>query len=270
MMQLSDHGDSLVSVMVTVAIVGIIVMVLISLSGNLSSVSTRMNQKTEVDNFRRYVRGTIMNPSRCQYAFRNSNLTSAPALRWDNPQSATNNNELNLGFIRSYTGSGSLEVVAATSGVERFLDRSVRNLFVSRIYLRPRDFNGDGVGDGAAVSPSVINRPAPGATVGTPYEAYPNAEIVIDIASTTPSLFGGALRPLVFPLIVYRQVSTGTIDYCEPVERITQHLSCDALQAQKDGNPCVYTAGTCETPIIYVKGMNADSTPICACKVNCH
>lgn len=260
----------MISVLAALAITGVIAAALAAVYENMANLMVRSNLMSEVENLDSFIRGVVSNPVRCQYAMRNDATVGAASLVWSTPGVNSAANEMVVNYIRIYNGTGNISVAATSQGSGKWINpNNIRGLFVNKIYLRPRDTDGDGVGNGSTTPVTAVMRAPPGSTTAEAYQQYTSTELVLDIGVPAGvSVHGGVFRPIVIPLVVYRRVSTGSVDYCESQDLNTQAVICTALNSITNCSGPPPFGKTC-SPIYYVSGVDAQGRPVCTCSQNC-
>lgn len=237
-------GISFVSVLVGLAISGIVAATISALYENMTRLNFRANVTAEVDNLQRYVQGVLAQPRLCRHALKTAAGTP--------PSMPTSTAPTPLGYIQVFNGDpGTTPVRIAETGMAL-----ANRVTLTSLALRHRDNNGDEVGEFTSGVLSVIDT--------VEHRVFP-AEVVMTFtwpAGPDSTMVGGkVLQTRKIPLMVTQRVSDSQIVLCDTLENSINQADC---QASCPAPGVDWTGRDC-TMVGYLEDVDTQGEPICKC-----
>lgn len=236
----NERGESIISVLVSAAIVGILVMTIISLYQMYSSMSVKSTGSREAELLANRVRGIVGHRGFC--------VDALGGQVW-NGTTATDvviQNKMNPSKPIAYSGMD----LTGTNGALR----------LQRIYLRVPDHN---------KNLNWTDDPNPGHPVVIGTQTYTSyfGELVMNFGSGSNASKDTISLQRVAPIVLTVN-SSGAIINCDPNDESSEISTCDSAKAALGAHPCPSPVPSNCSAIFYVYGISYGN-PLCGCSLSC-
>lgn len=256
--QINQKGLTLIEIMISVSILGIVSLVLMTIFNLFNSTHNRANLVGDADELARMIQAVMDRPELCKHALRSSGNN---LIRFDGSQ------EVNVTTIVAVDPSDPSNMAKTIRIASMVADGSHRvnpQLYIKRIFVRP----------GGTPSSNIMIRKGGS---NKPYRAH-IAQLVVEFfkpgevpGSGLPKIgspgSGGSIKDLVLPVRIASAASgPPTVDECSVVQVSLKDVKCDQDIVQDcAGAP---PATGC-TKIYFVAGFDVNGTPDCRCQWSC-
>jgi hypothetical protein len=262
---------TLVSVLVAVALLGILAATLAAIFGNMSGLYVRSNVGSEVQNMTRLVQSVVNQPNLCDYSLRATayaaTAPNTPYLAdwvWDTsvPANSLPGFRIPLDHIEiNPGGTYSSQALVLHAG-----DTISPNLIIKNIYLRPSD---PAMGEAASVVSKMkvkVGTPAVSKTFTTI-----SAKLVLEYSvpgGTLGVAAGGSLKPGVVDVTLQLDPGNGyAFAGCYQGQTIQAvNVVCSSTNFKPPD--CPAPTEPC-SKMYYVSGFDDDGNAICRCQIVC-
>lgn len=252
-----SSGMSLISVLVSVAIMAVLGAVLTTLFGNMGSLMIRANVTADADNLVRYVQDILSQPNLCGNALVNAAGTNITF-------GTTNPSSVAVDHVQIWDGTASPKTLALQSNSSISPQLRVTNIILREPILA--------LNEGAPSRVPIVQTPAGGGPAVALLAITTKLEIDYQIGDSTGTaikLAGGGIKSKTAELVVVVPVGGGPIQSCYQDQK-TQAVSiaCSG-PGNLTGPDCLPPGAGCHK-FYYISGFDLGGLPICKCTQVCN
>ncbi len=267
----SNRGVSIISALISVAIVGVLVLILATMYENMGKVMRRSSMQREVDNLQKKVQDLMAQRLFCGNALRTS---GGGLINWPKPYTQRTIDMV----VMNDSISAPYAVASSVAGANKITD----GLFIDKISLQTRDLNGDGFPDPAT---EVKVKFQGQDFVNVPAELRIEFRGPVDGANKPipgTEWMGGAFKPRIIPFVAVVDIANNIVR-CDDSIAGSRQSECysgntlvDQQRANFDSGHAACPPATCpaELPkdlgsVVFLRGFTSTGQPLCDCQRIC-